>query len=355
MRKFYYLVLTTLFLNTAMQAESVLVVGVESTNADYASFMVEIQKVADSIATLDGFTTEIKDADVVTSGSFDFSAYDVIVITESASSSTISKIGTYVDDVVKALPVVNMKMYAIHDGKNGWDWCPSADFLGDNSTWDDTKIQEQAIMKILSLHDIFGDKYQLDQEVLLFNAEWGTGAHFQSCTFANSAFDDIAVNDEAIGSSIVIEANNPDKPSFMMHAIEESATSKRNVIWGVHAVYSEATEDFYFILKNSVLWSLKKDPIKYVGVNKIKNNMSLNVYPNPASENINVNFYNSVNNSTVKISLYDITGKKVMETMKNLPVGIIQETIKLDKYEQGMYMIKVESDNGASTLKISVN
>ncbi len=353
MRKFYFLIFSVLFVSITLHAENILVVGINSGNASYDSYMVEIQKIADAISTLDGMTADIQDADVVTSGTFDFSGYDAIVITEASGSSTIAKIGTYTDAVVKAIPVVNMKMYAIHDGKGGWNWCPSADFFGSTDGWDSTKVAEQAVMKIIADHDIFGGRYNTDDEVVLFENEWKGGAHFQGCTFENSAVADIKSNSEALGTSTFIEDNSPDKPAFMLWAIEESPTSKRNVIWGIHSQFSEGTDDYYFILKNSLLWVLKKETIKYTGTNKIHFNASLNVYPNPAIDYVNVNFYNN-SNGLVKISLYEITGRKVMETYKNMTAGNIHEIINLKGIESGMYMIYIQTENGNYPVKISL-
>lgn len=341
----------------SVNAQKVLVVGTSSTNSSYSAYMVEIQKIADEIATLEGFTSEVKDIEVVTTGSFDFSGYDAIVITEAAGSSAISKIGTYTD-VVPVLPVINMKMYAIHDGKNGWNWCPNADFFGSSDGWDSTKVKEQAIMKIASAHEIFGGTYAVSQEVLLFSSVWKAGAHYQGCTFENSAVNDIKNNSTALGKSTFIETNSSSSPSTMMWAIEESATCKRNVIWGLHSQFSDATDDFKYILKNSVLWILKKDVIKKdttsasaIEIQSVKN--GINIFPNPATTEYTVQL-NLKESSTVYFSLYDLTGKIMFSSINKYNEGTLNEKFDVSEFTPGIYLMSININNNVFKQKLII-
>lgn len=352
MKKLYFFVLATMFAIVTVNAEKILIVGVESTNASFDAHMVVIQMIADEIAKIDGFTTEIKNADEVVAEGFDFSSYDAIVITEAAGSSRIATIGTYTDAVVKAKPVLNMKMYAIHDGKNGWNWIPSSDFFGSVTDWDSTKVAEQAVMKISTAHEIFGNKFSVNQEIQLFAKVWKAGAHFQTGTFENSAVADIKSNTTAIGTSTFIASNSQTSPASMMFAIEENASSKRNVIWGVHNQFIEPTDDYKLILKNSVLWILKKAITS--SIDKNRSDLGLNIYPNPANRNITADFTVS-GNQPVNISIFDITGKLVLSTSKIYYSGPQTQKINISGLSKGLYILKVDLNQSTVIQKLTIN
>jgi hypothetical protein len=75
---------------------------------------------------------------------------------------------------------------------------------------------------------------------------------------------------------------------------------------------------------------------------------SFSVYPNPASDFVNVHFKNESANT---ISLYSINGNKVLETKST------GRSMRLDvsKYNNGIYLMKVESGKETSFNKLVIN
>ncbi len=75
-------------------------------------------------------------------------------------------------------------------------------------------------------------------------------------------------------------------------------------------------------------------------------NSNVAIYPNPASDSINIK---SSNNTIIRsINIYDLKGSTVL-TKDN--VGLSENKISINLLEDGIYMIKVTSENGISIVK----
>ncbi len=89
----------------------------------------------------------------------------------------------------------------------------------------------------------------------------------------------------------------------------------------------------------------KKYPLGVTNISLIEN--SLQLYPNPATDELNVNFEAS-NNENVRVSLIDIVGKEVA-VLSNAPVNGSQSIrYNTSAFPKGVYMVRVQS--GAETL-----
>lgn len=97
-----------------------------------------------------------------------------------------------------------------------------------------------------------------------------------------------------------------------------------------------------------------KEFITSVGVDELANQKTflLNVYPNPARENINIT-YNGLENQT-QIHLYDLTGKEVLTQVWNNGIGLNQEQVDVSQLQQGVYFLTLVSGNKTTTQKIII-
>ncbi|HET6991346.1 MAG TPA: T9SS type A sorting domain-containing protein [Bacteroidia bacterium] len=105
---------------------------------------------------------------------------------------------------------------------------------------------------------------------------------------------------------------------------------------------------------NSYLWI---DALAFsgtVGINETQANQNnLNVYPNPAENLLNVSF-NLENSSSVKIQLFDISGKLIEEFNPNCSIGENTIPLNLEGIERGIYFVRLVSDKGTDNRKIVV-
>ena len=101
-------------------------------------------------------------------------------------------------------------------------------------------------------------------------------------------------------------------------------------------------------------YHLDVEKVTGVGVEEtieLDNNI-LNVFPNPAGNNVTVTFNASDNNSF--ISIIDITGKEVLTRNINQGKGLTQERFNVVDLKQGIYFIRITSGNKTSTEKLII-
>ncbi len=96
--------------------------------------------------------------------------------------------------------------------------------------------------------------------------------------------------------------------------------------------------------------------LSIIGLNEVENIISsINVYPNPAKDNATLDI-SLAQSSLATINVVDIMGRNVIDLgTKSLKAG--QNTIELNtsNLNNGMYFVKVASENGVVTKKITIN
>ena len=65
---------------------------------------------------------------------------------------------------------------------------------------------------------------------------------------------------------------------------------------------------------------------------------AITLYPNPSSDLLNISF-NSDSQSTVKIEILDVLGKKVLEENFNAQIGNNVHTIFISRFKNGLYYV----------------
>lgn len=83
------------------------------------------------------------------------------------------------------------------------------------------------------------------------------------------------------------------------------------------------------------------------------NAMQLNVYPNPASNQANVTF-TVASKSNAQVAVYDMTGKVVSSKALGSVIGKQSIKINTSQLQEGIYLVKVRTDKGVQTQRISV-
>lgn len=94
----------------------------------------------------------------------------------------------------------------------------------------------------------------------------------------------------------------------------------------------------------------------YIGLEEVSlNEVSMTIYPNPAKDNATIDITLS-QNSVATIKVVDLMGRNVIDLgTKSMKAG--QNTIELNtsNLNTGMYFVKVASENGVVTKKITIN
>jgi len=110
----------------------------------------------------------------------------------------------------------------------------------------------------------------------------------------------------------------------------------------------------YFYAADDDAWYLQpQTPIvrlnfeNTIGLDELSNVSALNVYPNPASEEVNVSF-NVTDASNVTVEVMDMTGK-VMETVVDAAdfTGMQNSVINTSNYAAGLYVVNIRTNEGS--------
>ena len=81
---------------------------------------------------------------------------------------------------------------------------------------------------------------------------------------------------------------------------------------------------------------------------------SINLYPNPANEDINV-VLNVIQDKEVAIVAYDETGKLMINENRTLSSGTNTLTYDVTNWNNGIYFIRITNDNQVKTVKVMIN
>lgn len=340
MRKLYLLLIAVLFVAVAHAQDKKVVVISQSLPADDAI----IQKFLDEIDGMDGYTSEHLPYDQITGATW--TNWHAAIVTENGGSSNMQAYG----DEGWPLPVVHLKSYALYKGT--YPILSDANFVSGDKSADLIPGSTDLVVKdnadILSCWDV-------DEVVTWtdgFNTTIGTGAgeaHVQG--FDLSAADNPSADVVAASSVLAETAQTPalSIPQFMWK-VEENSLTKRVVAWGVHHEFLEnATDDFYTILKNAVMWVLGNEADINCGVSGYKDLTSAHfqVYPNPVINKLNINSAGLISD----VNLVDITGKTIMKIQ-----DVNQQRVQIDmsKLSRGLYVIHLTTIEGETfTGKVS--
>jgi len=87
-----------------------------------------------------------------------------------------------------------------------------------------------------------------------------------------------------------------------------------------------------------------------IGLNEIANGLGLSVYPNPASGLVTVTLYSE--ESSVLLSLVDVTGKVVLEQRELNAQGLMTRTLDLGQLPRGVYTLRLQGAEHSTAEKV---
>jgi len=89
------------------------------------------------------------------------------------------------------------------------------------------------------------------------------------------------------------------------------------------------------------IWLISKDSFATLGVDETPSNQTINIYPNPASDNIQF----SIPNVLIKrVDIYDLSGKYIFSQEVSAKNEIVETAVS--EMMSGIYFIKINTDNG---------
>ncbi len=106
---------------------------------------------------------------------------------------------------------------------------------------------------------------------------------------------------------------------------------------------------------NDTIYRIYITPNNNVGIDEATNTIQNSIlFPNPTVQNATLLFYLK-NTATIKITLFDITGKEMMQIAnEEMQKGNNQLTIQTSKLSPGIYICKIQNDTSERLLKLIV-
>ncbi|MGZ6539843.1 MAG: T9SS type A sorting domain-containing protein, partial [Bacteroidia bacterium] len=91
------------------------------------------------------------------------------------------------------------------------------------------------------------------------------------------------------------------------------------------------------------------------GISDNNESVSLNVFPNPVTDNINVAF-NLNQSENISMNLFSVDGK-LIRTFENKTIdqGYFNQTYSTEGISKGIYFLRLSSNNFSESKKILVN
>lgn len=115
-----------------------------------------------------------------------------------------------------------------------------------------------------------------------------------------------------------------------------------------------ADDDVWYLQPATPIVRLNFDGSTW-GLNEATNVSALNIFPNPAADEVNVSF-NINDASDLKVEVLDMTGKVIETVTESSQVsGLQKSTINTTDYAAGMYMINIATKEGSVQRKFVKN
>lgn len=108
-----------------------------------------------------------------------------------------------------------------------------------------------------------------------------------------------------------------------------------------------ADDDAWYLQPQTPIVRLSFNPAYNIGLEELSNVSALNVFPNPAIDEVNVSF-NVTDASDIKVEVLDMTGKTIETVVDAANVtGMQDASVNIAGYAAGMYMINITTNEGS--------
>lgn len=348
MKKIYYCCLLS-FVLLALQAlsaygqKSILLIGAGATVDEYASdndFM-------DKLIEWD-YNVEYVDDDVFSTLVPTWNDYLGVFINETVGSGNVAGFATTYNYPV---PCVCLEGWAPNNDR--WAWLSSStDDYKENATG----TAEELTFVVSDNSHYITEIYDIGEEI-----EWSTYSGDDLPSIRLRAIKEVNVTYTAkLGKSLAL-VNEDDY--WGMVAIDSSANFPNRMLWwglnnwgmnGSENTGHYMTDGLFEILERCCEWAYRGAGVASANREHYEDQYQLSAFPNPAFGKVTVNF-NAENVSNAVVTLYDVTGQKseVLFNEKTVP-GKNFATFDTDKYEAGVYFVKLQIEADTEYIKVII-
>ncbi len=345
-----YTYFLTFFIISALTAisvysqKSVLLIGAGTTEDEYASD----KDYMDSLVSW-GYTVEYWDDDVFNSAVPTWNDYLGVFINETVGSGNVAGFGPLRDNY--PVPCVCLEGWAPNE--NRWAWLSSNTDDYKEST---TGTDDELIFVVFDNSHYITEEFDIGNEI-----RWSDYAGDDLPSIRLRAIKEVNVTyTYKLGKSKALASEDD---YWAMVAIDSSANFPNRMFWwglnqwgmnGSENTGHYMTDGLFQILKRGCDWAYKGSGVTSANRDLYEDQYQLSAFPNPSSGLVTINF-NAENVSGAVITLYNVTGRKldILFDRQTVP-GKNFATFNADKYEAGVYFVKLQIEDNTDYIKVIV-
>ena len=174
----------------------------------------------------------------------------------------------------------------------------------------------------------------------------------------------VFVNNRCVGATVL----NRDDPITVIRAYVKRGKKEKLTFRKYYAdkpVKIKEVNDYYVYNRHLKMWEMKAVNNFYfdrffISFKKEKqtpddkNSFKLHAYVTNNQKTLTINYY-LTDNREVTVTFYDVTGKKVMENIRNRTKGNHQSIIDIQSLKNGIYLLRVSTGNQTAVKRFVVN
>lgn len=132
------------------------------------------------------------------------------------------------------------------------------------------------------------------------------------------------------------------KPEIISASGDYFTNANATLSWTI----GECITETYSSSGNILTQGFQQSKYLITAVDKVaKNNLKINIFPNPSSDFINVAFDNNLKEQSYTLKLFDMQGKELL-TQK---INTNQTRLAMKQYATGVYFLKITDTNNQSS------
>lgn len=205
-----------------------------------------------------------------------------------------------------------------------------------NYDFDEWKIELRYEDDVMGSTDLTGPTVELVEPVLNTNIKVLFDEAVESTTAEN-------IENYSISGGVVVE-------SVAQHAFNKAQ---------VNLIVSAMPDNEYVMTIKNVqdeAGNVMEDQeygFQFVGLEELFVGGNINIYPNPADNQLNVSF-NAVDNASLEIKLTDISGRIVVKEIYGASIGANIISLNLSEYTAGIYFLNIAEGNSSMDFKVVI-
>ncbi|HXP48693.1 MAG TPA: T9SS type A sorting domain-containing protein, partial [Bacteroidia bacterium] len=184
-----------------------------------------------------------------------------------------------------------------------------------------------------------------------------------SCSVTDGCSSVVAVSEEVIVDPVIsitsIDSSITGNCTNSIWAVVSGGTKPYLYAWNTAPVQTNDTatslcQGNYTVMVTDSIGCKTTDSLKVInpnGINEVKTNSSIKLYPVPANGTLYVNISNK-GFIPQSVMVYDITGRELINEKANMNTNIV--TIDVSKLENGTYILKLVNGNNEKLARFTV-